>query len=53
VLLVDEANRRVFDQIDGHRTIAEIDAEAHVFFEQLFWQDLVVLDASSPVEEGS
>ncbi len=44
VLLVDEAGKHTFDSIDGERTISDIGGDAD-FFEQLWWQDLVVFDA--------
>jgi len=56
VLVIDAPEKRMFDAIDGHRSIAEIvrrvsarePAEgARTFFEKLFWYDQVVFDASN------
>jgi SAM-dependent methyltransferase len=60
VMVVNRAEKRLFDAIDGHRTIAEILAtslpreEKHseielgrTFFERLWWHDQVVFDASA------
>jgi SAM-dependent methyltransferase len=47
VMFVDEYQRRIFESIDGHRNIAELDPDAGGFVERLWWHDLVVLDASA------
>jgi SAM-dependent methyltransferase len=59
ILPIDRYERRLFDAIDGKRTIAEIaqsevtssqrqrQARARSFFERLWWYDQVVFDASS------
>jgi hypothetical protein len=56
-LPIDALEKRLFDAIDGQRTIGEI-ARAHgqprvarAFFEQLWWYDQVVFDASRPPEQ--
>ena len=57
VLPIDNAEKRLFDAIDGHRSIAEIVDKApaqkdqskervRTFFERLWWYDQVVFDAS-------
>ena len=54
VLVIDAGDKRVFDRIDGRRSIKEIaDCEgetairrARTFFERLWWYDQVVFDAS-------
>jgi hypothetical protein len=53
ILPIDRYEKRLFDAIDGERTIAEIaDHEprrrlrARAFFERLWWYDQVVFDAS-------
>jgi len=52
-LPIDGEEKRLFDAIDGSRTIAEIaqgagspDARARAFLERLWWWDQVVFDAS-------
>jgi len=55
VLVVDALEKRMFDAIDGQRSIAEIVdraggrehlSHARALFEKLFWYDQVVFDAS-------
>lgn len=46
VLFATSAERAMFESIDGHRTIGELGGDAS-FFERLWWQDLIVIDASS------
>jgi SAM-dependent methyltransferase len=51
-LPIDTEEKRVFDAIDGTRTVAEIaqgwDGDrAHAFFERLWWHDHVVFDTST------
>ena len=59
ILPIDRYEKRLFDAIDGRRTIAEIvdrttsspgdprrQARARAFFERLWWYDQVVFDAS-------
>jgi hypothetical protein len=57
VLSIDEAQKRLFEAIDGERTLAGIlsnlvdqsepsNEQARIFFEQLWWYDQVVFDAS-------
>jgi SAM-dependent methyltransferase len=59
-MVLNHAQKRLFDAIDGHRTIREILATnlpredeqprleiGHAFFEKLWWQDQVVFDASA------
>ena len=51
---IDHHDKRVFDEIDGHRTVAEIcartsaidPARVRAFFQKLWWYDQVVFDAS-------
>ena len=57
-LPINAAEKRLFDAIDGIRSIGEI-ARAHgdtgvarSFFEHLWWYDQIVLDASSPGPEA-
>jgi SAM-dependent methyltransferase len=52
-LPIDDQDKRLFDAIDGHRTIGDI-ARTHgqldtarVLFEQLYWHDQIALDASA------
>jgi SAM-dependent methyltransferase len=51
-LPIDAQGKKMFDAIDGERTIGEIAREsgdfnaAHALFERLWWYDDVVLDAS-------
>ena len=54
VLVLDAEDKRLFDQIDGHRSIKQISdhagatgcGRARTFFERLWWYDQVVFDAS-------
>ena len=55
VLAIDAEQKRMFDAIDGRRSIAEIAgraggqerlSRAGPLFEKLFWYDQVVFDAS-------
>jgi SAM-dependent methyltransferase len=55
ILFIDHQEKRVFDLIDGHRSIAEIVDRANgdggttkvrTFLEKLWWYDQVVFDAS-------
>ena len=54
-VVLDTQDKRLFDRIDGHRSIAEIAdhaggagrSHARTFFEMLWWYDQVVFDASS------
>jgi SAM-dependent methyltransferase len=60
IMIIDAAEKRMFDAIDGNRTIGEIcetmlassrgqrQQDARRFFEQLWWYDQVVFDTSSP-----
>ena len=55
---IDATEKRMFDAIDGTRSIGEIlettlpyspgqrQPDAHTFFERLWWHDQVVFDAS-------
>jgi hypothetical protein len=65
VLPTDEGQRQLFACIDGHRTIIEIQNDltsgveqspsrelARSFFEQLWWYDQVVFDASGQSGES-
>jgi SAM-dependent methyltransferase len=47
VLFVTAAELVMFEAIDGRRTIGQIGGNAN-FFERLWWQDLIVVDASNP-----
>lgn len=55
VLIIDGGEHRLFQAIDGRRTIAEIATHAGItdprrasaFFERLWWYDQVVFDASN------
>ena len=55
VLFIDAPTKRLFDAIDGHRSIADIvrdaggigDDRARMFFEALWRHDQVVFDASN------
>jgi hypothetical protein len=53
VLPINAAEKRLFDRVDGIRTLGEIaegvpPAMARGFFERLGWWDQVVFDRSSP-----
>jgi SAM-dependent methyltransferase len=60
LMIIDAAEKRMFDAIDGNRTIGEISEttlssspgqrqrDARRFFEQLWWYDQVVFDTSLP-----
>jgi SAM-dependent methyltransferase len=58
VLLLDAEDKRLFDRIDGDRSIKEIAdlaggtgfRRARTFFEKLWWYDQVVFDASKPLQ---
>ena len=57
-LPIDALEKKLFDTIDGQRTIGEIAREhgqleaAHAFFQQVWWYDQVVFDASRlPAQE--
>ncbi len=65
-IVVNQAEKRLFDAIDGRRTIAEILATslpreeeqsvlemARSFFEKLWWHDQVVFDASAAQDSSS
>ena len=52
-LFIDEQQKRIYDAIDGRRSVSEIlegvngmKASAREFFEQLWWYDQVVFDTS-------
>jgi len=52
-LFIDEQRKRIYDAIDGRRSVSEIldavkgeTAPAREFFEQLWWYDQVVFDTS-------
>jgi hypothetical protein len=52
-IFMDEQQKRIYDAIDGHRSVSEIveavkgaAASAREFFEQLWWYDQVVFDTS-------
>lgn len=52
-IIIDPQQKRIFDAIDGRRSIAEIvdkveqpARQARAFFEQLWWYDQVVFDTS-------
>jgi hypothetical protein len=53
-LVIDEREKRMFDAIDGRRSIAEILENVNekepspLFFEKLWWYDQVVFDGSAP-----
>jgi SAM-dependent methyltransferase len=54
ILVIDAVDKRLFDGIDGHRSIEEIAARvsgepprAQAFFERLWWYDQVVFDLST------
>jgi SAM-dependent methyltransferase len=47
VLFVDRDEKRIFEAIDGHRSIGEIDDAHPDFFQRLWWHDLVVIDTSA------
>jgi hypothetical protein len=57
-LPIDALEKSLFDAIDGQRTIGEIAREhgqldaARALFEQLWWYDQVVFDASRLPEQG-
>ena len=46
VLFVTAKERAIFEAIDGLRTIGQIGGDAS-FFERLWWQDLIVIEATS------
>ncbi len=52
VLFVSSDERRMFEAIDGHRSIGDIDDADPGFFERLWWHDLVVFDTSRGAGEG-
>jgi len=52
VMLVNEREKQWFERIDGRRSISEISDDRR-FFEQLWWQDLIVLDASKAAQDGA
>jgi SAM-dependent methyltransferase len=58
-LPIDEQQKRLFDGIDGERTIAEIVRtilpldSARAFFERLEWMDQIVIDATRAVSSGA
>ena len=65
-MVLNQAEKRLFDAIDGHRTIAEILATSlprgeqqsglemgRTFFERLWWHDQVVFDASARQDSSS
>jgi hypothetical protein len=65
-MVVNRAEKRLFDAIDGHRTIAEILSASRLqeeeqsglemgraLFERLWWQDQVVFDASATQDSSS
>ena len=55
ILAIDGFERRLFEQIDGHRTIDAIVGgtrsadrdRARAFFERLWWYDQVVFDSTN------
>jgi SAM-dependent methyltransferase len=57
VVVLDAEDKRMFDRIDGRRSIEEIAdhavrtelPRARTFFERLWWYDQVVFDASKPL----
>ena len=49
VLLASAREKQLFDAIDGETPISELATDGPDFIEQLWWQDLVVLDASAGV----
>jgi len=58
ILFIDEQEKRMFEAIDGHRSISEIVKKvkgkgaaslAQVFFEKLWWYDQLVFDTSKAV----
>ncbi len=57
-LPIDPRQKKLFDAIDGKRTIAEIAPQmaqrdaARVLFEGLWWYDQIVFDASGMIEPG-
>jgi len=60
ILVIDAREERMFDAIDGHRSIAEIvrrvgnveSSDARVFFQKLWWYDQVAFDTSSTARNG-
>lgn len=46
VFFLDEDARHAYEQIDGKRTIGDIDGASPGFFERLWWHDLVMIDAT-------
>jgi SAM-dependent methyltransferase len=60
LMIIDAAEKRMFDAIDGNRTIGDISEttvtssrrqrplDARTFFERLWWHDQVVFDTSLP-----
>lgn len=47
VMFLDRAHEGAFDLVDGARPLGEIRDDGADFFAQLWWQDLVVVDASA------
>jgi hypothetical protein len=58
ILVIGPPEKRLFDAIDGRRSIAEVADAARVtdrdvlrrLFEQLWWYDQVVFDASGNID---
>ena len=48
VFFVDADEKRVFEAIDGERSIAEIPGASAELLQRLWWHDLVLLDACRP-----
>ena len=55
ILAIDAQEKKIFDAIDGRRSIAEImhhvgndgSSDARIFFKKLWWYDQVTFDTSS------
>ena len=61
ILVLDRLDTRMFEVIDGHRTIAEVadcipevdQRKAREFFEKLWWYDQVVFDTSNARQQSN
>jgi SAM-dependent methyltransferase len=51
VFFADADEKRVFEAIDGERSIAEIPGASAELLRRLWWHDLVLLDTSRPAQD--
>ncbi len=52
VCFLDARQRRVFDSIDGRRSLVDIDGATPELFERLWLHDLVIIDSSAVSQRG-